>query len=329
LNQLNILMVSGGVDSMVMLHNYLNLLFMKSVGLKENEVDETTELYKVVYVNHNIRDKSHIEKDILVIRQLLKRFLVMDENILDNFVILEINNEFNEHSEEWAREERYKIVNNYANSILQNNTGINKIIIRTAHHANDQAETLLMKIYRGTGLKGLRGIHREFHVSDNILLLRPFLNITKEFILNYAEIYKLFYNEDVTNKDIRYLRNEFRAKFSLTESDVVRCTNITNNVQLLYDKIVEHMKDDNIFYEDEKIFIKKDYELDDLSFLILSEFLIRYFFYVLDANKWDLILSKDPSTNIINLKKDIIVDKRKKDFIIIRKNEKMLENKKL
>ena len=78
--------------------------------------------------------------------------------------------------------------------------------ILTAHHANDQAETVLMRLMRGTGLKGLRGILP--HRGDGIS--RPFLGISKAELLRYAESRKLEWVEDETNADESFLRNSVR-----------------------------------------------------------------------------------------------------------------------
>ena len=75
----------------------------------------------------------------------------------------------------------------------------------TAHHANDNAETLFVNLTRGTGIKGLQGIPEK---QNNII--RPLLFATKEDIKNYAEKNKLKYREDSSNQEIKYKRNFIR-----------------------------------------------------------------------------------------------------------------------
>ena len=76
--------------------------------------------------------------------------------------------------------------------------------IALAHHLNDQVETVLMRIFRGTGIKGLRGIvDREGYVH-------PMLNFTKQEIRDYASLDRIPYKEDATNFDSEYTRNYIR-----------------------------------------------------------------------------------------------------------------------
>ena len=78
-------------------------------------------------------------------------------------------------------------------------------VIVTAHHAGDQAETIYMRLRRGTTLAGLRGIQE---VRDNIF--RPFLNVTREELLAYARENNLKWCEDESNSDVKFARNKVR-----------------------------------------------------------------------------------------------------------------------
>ena len=77
----------------------------------------------------------------------------------------------------------------------------------TAHTANDNAETMLMRMIRGTGLKGLGAIAP---VSGN--LIRPMLNITRQEVLAFLEEYHLSYVSDSSNDDDCFLRNRLRHR---------------------------------------------------------------------------------------------------------------------
>ena len=77
----------------------------------------------------------------------------------------------------------------------------------TAHHANDQAETILMNLSRKSGVTGLRGISKE-----NDEFLRPLLNFTKTNILNFSKEIGLPFKEDKTNHDNTIPRNFLRNK---------------------------------------------------------------------------------------------------------------------
>lgn len=77
--------------------------------------------------------------------------------------------------------------------------------IAVAHHANDQAETILMNITRGTGLSGLTGMQ-----AKNGHIVRPMLGTDREAIENYAKIHSLEFRIDKSNYSTIYKRNKFR-----------------------------------------------------------------------------------------------------------------------
>lgn len=77
--------------------------------------------------------------------------------------------------------------------------------ILTAHHANDNVETLLVNLIRGTGVRGLQGIPEK---QNN--LVRPLLFATKDDIRAYATEHKLAFREDSSNQEVKYKRNFIR-----------------------------------------------------------------------------------------------------------------------
>ena len=101
--------------------------------------------------------------------------------------------------EECARNERYRVFN----ELLSKNSEYKCIV--TAHNLDDNAETVIFNLARGTGLKGLSGISP---VSGKIM--RPLLNISKREIIEYCLANNIRYVEDSTNKDTAYTRNHIR-----------------------------------------------------------------------------------------------------------------------
>jgi tRNA(Ile)-lysidine synthase len=81
------------------------------------------------------------------------------------------------------------------------------IHLLTAHHADDNNETLLMNFFRGTGLHGLTGIP-----VSNGAIKRPLLSFTKEELIAYANENNLHWREDVSNQSSKYTRNFFRKE---------------------------------------------------------------------------------------------------------------------
>jgi len=87
--------------------------------------------------------------------------------------------------------------------------------VLTAHHANDQAETLLLNLLRGTGIPGLSGMANERPIdsrskSRHLMLVRPLLDITRDTLETYARLHSIDYVEDPSNLDTRVRRNALR-----------------------------------------------------------------------------------------------------------------------
>jgi len=86
--------------------------------------------------------------------------------------------------------------------------GINLVV--TGHTADDQAETVLHHILRGTGLRGLRGIAPCQKLEPGVRLVRPMLDVSRGEIVRYLEQEGQSYRQDSSNRDLRYTRNRIR-----------------------------------------------------------------------------------------------------------------------
>ena len=84
--------------------------------------------------------------------------------------------------------------------------------IATAHTADDQVETVLLNLVRGTGLAGLAGIPRMRVIDGTVTIIRPFLDVTRQEILQYLQASGQTYREDASNQGDDYLRNRIRHK---------------------------------------------------------------------------------------------------------------------
>jgi tRNA(Ile)-lysidine synthase len=82
--------------------------------------------------------------------------------------------------------------------------------IATGHTANDRAETVLHRLLRGTGLRGLRGIAARRELETGLTLVRPLLAATRSDIIAYLGELNQPYREDASNRDMRYTRNRLR-----------------------------------------------------------------------------------------------------------------------
>ncbi|MCQ6563709.1 tRNA lysidine(34) synthetase TilS [Paenibacillus mendelii] len=101
-----------------------------------------------------------------------------------------------------AREKRYLFLHEIAQKYAASR-------IALAHHADDQAETVLMRIIRGTSPSGLAGISLR-RTEKNVELIRPLLRMNKSDILRYCEERDLTYSEDSSNAKRHYFRNSIR-----------------------------------------------------------------------------------------------------------------------
>ena len=106
--------------------------------------------------------------------------------------------------EECARQMRY--------DFFLRTVQIKKIpTIVLAHTRDDQAETVLMRILQGTGLRGLQGIREKFKMGHTILV-RPLLGFTKKEILEFLRAEKFAYRKDKSNDSLKFFRNRIRHK---------------------------------------------------------------------------------------------------------------------
>ncbi|WP_027375747.1 tRNA lysidine(34) synthetase TilS [Kaistella palustris] len=172
-----LLAVSGGVDSMVLLH------FFNELGLD----------IQVAHINYGLRGKDS-DADEELVKKYCKKYrfpfhlytVSPDDARPDNSIQM------------WARELRY----NFFRSIkAKENIGF----VVTAHHLNDELETFIINLSKAAGIKGLSGIPE----NENAVL-RPLLKFSKAEIYGFAESNGIDFREDLSNKKDTYLRNRIR-----------------------------------------------------------------------------------------------------------------------
>lgn len=106
--------------------------------------------------------------------------------------------------EAWARDRRYAALTRAA-------VRLGALGVLTAHHADDQVETMLMRIARGSGVDGLAGIEANGR-RGGVPLLRPLLGLSRAQLAAYARRHGLRWVEDPSNEDPALLRNAFRHR---------------------------------------------------------------------------------------------------------------------
>ena len=198
--------VSGGIDSICLLHFLYSQ--SKKFGIK----------IVAVNVDHKIRETS--AKDTKFVVEFCKKIDVPCYKF--KIDVPTLSKEKKLGIEETARIARYNIFD----SVLQNGIA-DKIAI--AHHQSDQVETILLNIFRGSGLKGASGME-----AVQGKYVRPFLNTTKTEILNYAKEHNLEYVTDESNFDNEYSRNflrneiipKLKTKWKNVETNIINFANI-------------------------------------------------------------------------------------------------------
>ena len=138
-----------------------------------------------------------------------------------------------------ARELRYSWFTSLAEKI-------NAQAIAIAHHADDNVETLLMHLVRGTGLKGLTGIS-----PKNGLIVRPLLCCTRNEINGYIKNNNLSFIEDSTNQSVDFQRNKIRLQV------IPLLEEINPSVKKVLSESIERFSEINTFYENAIEKIKK------------------------------------------------------------------------
>lgn len=224
-----VLAISGGVDSMVLLRLMIEIN-------RQLDLDQKKELV-IAHFNHQLRPES--VKDWELIKDYIKDY----EGI---YFLGYWEDPARTNVEATARDARYE----FFADVLQATEGDT---LMTAHHLNDLGETVLMRLMRGTSLKGIRGIRgnsRRLIQSSNkhyqtVSVLRPLVNVLKEELYSYARDKNIPYLEDKTNFDTLYLRNRIRQNIiPLFEEEnpqfLSNLISLTEQLEASYDAHYEH-----------------------------------------------------------------------------------------
>lgn len=180
--------LSGGVDSVVLLHLLINLL-------AKYKTKQIFTLH-VMHVHHGLSE--HADEWAAHCQRVCDQY-----NVPLTITHVKVDHESGLGVEAAAREVRYRALFDYS---LE---GIKPDFVVTAHHQNDQAETVLLQLLRGAGVKGLSAMAA---VDAEKRLLRPLLQTAKSTILDIASEEKLKWCEDDSNNNIGFDRNFIRQQ---------------------------------------------------------------------------------------------------------------------
>lgn len=285
---------SGGPDSMFLLTALLKLREKYNLKLV------------CAHVNHNVREESDSEQVFLL-------NYCNDHNIV--FETMKIENYGDDNFHNQARNIRY----NFFEDLVKK---YDAKYLMTAHHGDDLIETILMRIVRGSTLKGYSGFDK---VVDNgfYKVVRPLIFLTKDYIKEYDDKNGIPYVIDKSNFKEKYTRNRYRLKILpfLKEEDKNVHEKFLKYSETLeeYDRFInnEIKKTINKVYKDNIIDINKYMELDRLLQRKIVEYILE------DIYKEDLMIINDKHVNLII---DLIYSKKSNSSICLPHNIEVSKN---
>lgn len=222
--------VSGGIDSVV-------LLDLMSVISTRGWCT-----IHVAHCNHQLRGEASHQDELFVRRLASKYGLHFHHTSAD---VAGYSREYNLGIETAARIMRYQFFEKAAKASHAD-------AIATAHHSEDNAETLLMNLMRGSGITGLAGIPPRRDLDKKLSYIRPILWLSKKEIEHYAKVRNLEWREDESNTALNFTRNKIRhellpmlrAEYSPGLTDILnRTTTLMREAQeFIAERIVHIMK---------------------------------------------------------------------------------------
>ncbi|MEZ6128835.1 MAG: tRNA lysidine(34) synthetase TilS [Planctomycetaceae bacterium] len=193
-----LLAVSGGIDSVALLHGTLQLW------------PDSHRKIAVAHVNHRLRG-SESDADAEFVETLATSLDIPCESLTAETGSVQANSAGS--LEEAARNVRYDFLTDTAKRL-----GLAHVV--TAHHLDDQAETVLHNILRGTGLRGLAGMRSSRPLNKTVNLVRPMLAISRTQIDAVIAATGWEYRDDHTNHEVVHTRNRIRHQLLPLLSDI-------------------------------------------------------------------------------------------------------------
>lgn len=292
-NDTVVLAISGGPDSMCLLDLVLRIRDKNQINIV------------CAHINHGVRKAS--EKEKVFVEEYCKK-----NNIVFEYSKINVSFKNNFHNE--ARKLRYHFLEHI---VLKYNAKY----LMTAHHGDDLMETILMRIIRGSSLKGYSGFS-SYIDKDGYTLVRPLVSMSKDQIIDYCKINKIKYVKDLSNYKEIYTRNRFRKHIipmikKEEKKAHLKFLKFSNNLEEAYDFINEEVSKKYLEIVEEDILnIKKFQEESKLIKKHLIQKLLEKK-YADDLNEindyhvekiMELIESKKTNSSI-NLPEDILAIK--------------------
>ena len=236
-----LLAISGGVDSMVLCDFILAQKERLSLTLL------------ICHVHHGIRGEE-ADRDAAFVRAYCE-----DQQLPYQIVYCDVPAYAFKHKlsiETAARKLRYDALTTIADAMGES------VLIVTAHHQQDQVETIFDRFLRGTGSKGLRGMNLLRDVGKH-RLYRPFLDVNKKEIMAYARQRGIDFQEDSSNTDLMYRRNrlrhetlpQLRAMYNENlDTTIVRMAEILRDEDEYLDQLTQQVIQTHFFLREDHAF---------------------------------------------------------------------------
>jgi tRNA(Ile)-lysidine synthase len=301
--------LSGGVDSVVLLHLLHQLQKTHHFNLKASHVHHglSKNADKWVKFCEKLCAKLSISLDVYYIQLPQKKSLGIEGE---------------------ARRLRYE-------KLLQSKTDL----VVLAHHEDDQAETFLLQLIRGAGVKGLSSMA---HFDDDRRLWRPLLNASRTDIESYAKKHRLKWIEDESNQNIDFDRNFIRSKvlpilknrFNHIIKVISRSSAHLAEAQHLLDELAQMDLKSNLksINYNHKLKVKALEKLSNAR----AKNVLRYWLEInnqlmpskdlLDECLRQVLTAKKDATIIIQLSKDFEIRRYKDEIYIVKNNQKRQKN---
>ena len=309
-NSTVIVSCSGGPDSMALL------------SLVNSIKDENNINVVVAHVNHKVRKESDEEA------KMVEKYALSNNNIFELYEINNYHEKTNFHED--ARKIRYEFLKELKNKYKAK-------YLLTAHHGDDLIETILMRIARGSNMKGYIGF-KEISNWEGITIIRPLIRKTKEQLIRYNEENNIPFAIDKTNYSDDYTRNRYRNKVlpilkEENENIHLKYLKLSEEINRYYDFVkneaINNIK--NINNNDNEIIVSKLLKLPDLLIeVIISELIVKYQLYdylpITDSLFSDMLktLKSQKSNNTINLPNNYIFGKEY-DLLVFKKTSNSVE----
>lgn len=230
-----LLAVSGGVDSVVLVD------LVSKAGFE----------FSIAHCNFQLRGADS-ERDELFVSSLQNA----TEIFTKKFDTARFAEEQKMAIQEAARKLRYEwfegLMHNYRSKFTK------QILLVTAHHADDNIETVLMNYFRGTGISGMRGI---LPFQKDRSIIRPLLAFRKSQLIDHAKNEELEFVEDVSNSSDKYTRNFFRNQLIPQIQNIFPAVeeNILENIGRMRE--VASIYQDAVAAEIQQLIVQKDNEI--------------------------------------------------------------------